>query len=322
MSEIDDLFASATERTPLVSRDGKSGVPMERVVIDGERYVAKHMEVAGDWLARATGDFGLRQLHLWETGVYQRVPPCIDPVVVAVAREGRRGVLLMRDVGEHLVPEGDEPISRPQHLGFLDHLAALHAEFWDWPEDFGLATDGNRYAMFGPEVVRVESELGPGNVIPQLMAKGWEQLRERDTRSARVTLALLDDPGPLLVALARTPRTFIHGDPKLGNLGSHPDGTTIAIDWAYAGPGESACELAWYLSINSARLPQPKEDAIAAFRAALERRGIDTGSWWDAQLALALLGAFVQLGWEKTLGGGDELAWWEARVLEAEPYLA
>ena len=29
--------------------------------------------------------------------------------------------------------------------------------------------------------------------------------------------------------------------------------------------------------------------------------------WWDAQIALALLGAFVQFGWEKALGGGDEL---------------
>jgi Phosphotransferase enzyme family len=322
MSAIDELLASATERTPLVSDDGKSGVPIERVVIGGQRFVAKHMEVAGDWLARATGDFGLRQLRLWEAGVYQRVPACIDPVVVAAAREGRRGVLLMRDVGDHLVPEGDDPIPLDQHLRFLDHLAALHAAFWGWTDDLGLTPDGNRYAMFGHEVVRIEARTDPGNVIPQLMAKGWEQLRTRATRSAPIVLALLDDPGPLLVALARTPRTFIHGDPKLGNLGSHPDGTTIAIDWAYAGPGEATCELAWYLSINAARLPHAKEDAITAFRAALERHGVATEPWWDTQLALALLGAYVQLGWEKVLGGGDELAWWDARAVAAEPFLA
>lgn len=322
MSAIDELLENASERTPLVSEDGKSGVPLERVVIDGQRYVAKHMEVAGDWLARASGDFGLRQLHLWEAGVYQRVPSCIDPAVVAVARDGRRGVLLMHDVGDYLVPEGDDPISLEQHLRFLDHLAALHAAFWDWREDFGLATDGLRYEMFGHDVVRVEAALGSDSVIPQLVAKGWEQLRAGKTRCAPTVLALLDDPGPLLVALARTPRTFIHADTKIGNLGSHPDGRTIAIDWEYAGPGEAACELAWYLSINSARLPHSKEATIAAYRAALERAGIDTEPWWDAQLALALLGAFVQLGWEKTLGGGDELEWWDARAAAAERYLA
>ena len=321
VNAIEQLLDGATERTPLVSEDGKSGVPIERVVIDGRRYVAKYMEVAGDWLARATGDFGLRQLHLWETGVYQRVPNCIDPVVVGAARDGRRGVLLMRDIGEHLVPEGDEPISLEQHLGFLDHLAALHAAFWDWDEEFGLTPDGNRYAMFGPHVVSVEAKIGD-SPIPPLMAKGWELLRGGDARSAAMVLSLLEDPGPLLVALERTPRTFIHGDPKLGNLGSHPDGTTIAIDWAYAGPGESACELAWYLSINAARLPHPKEDAIAAFRAALERRGINTEPWWEAQLALALLGGFVQFGWEKALGGpGDELDWWIDRATEASRLL-
>jgi hypothetical protein len=35
-----------------------------------------------------------------------------------------------------------------------------------------------------------------------------------------------------------------------------------------------------------------------------------------------LLGAFVQFGWEKALGGGDELAWWNARAEAAERYLA
>ena len=320
VNAIDELFERASERTPLVADDGKSGVPMERVVIDGQRFVAKHMEIGGDWLARATGDFGLRQIHLWEAGVYQRVPACIDPVVVGAAREGRRGVLLMHDVGEHLVPEGDDPIPLEQHLRFLDHLAALHAAFWEWDEDFGLATDGLRFTMFGPDVVRVEAGIGD-SVIPPLIGKGHDLLRASNTHGAAITLALLDDPGPLLVALARTPRTFLHGDTKMGNLGSHPDGRTIAIDWAYAGPGEATSEITWYLAINSARLPQSKEATIVAYRAALERQGIDTEPWWDAQLALALLGAFVQFGWEKALGGGDELAWWEARAVEAERYL-
>ena len=47
------------------------------------------------------------------------------------------------------------------------------------------------------------------------------------------------------------------------------------------------------------------------YRAALERQGVATDEWWDRQLGLCLLGALVQFGWEKALGGyDDELAWW------------
>ena len=109
--------------------------------------------------------------------MYQRMPSCIDPVVVGVARDGRRGVLLMHDVGAHLVPEGDDPIPLEQHLRFLDHLATLHATFWGWEDDIGLTTDGIRYAMFGPSVVRVEAELGNDSAIPPLIGQGHERLR-------------------------------------------------------------------------------------------------------------------------------------------------
>ena len=43
-------------------------------------------------------------------------------------------------------------------------------------------------------------------------------------------------------------------------------------------------------------------------------RGVDTAGWWDRQLELALLGAFVQLGWSKA-GDPAELAWWTERVV-------
>ena len=76
------------------------------------------------------------------------------------------------------------------------------------------------------------------------------------------------------------------------------------------------------LSVNCRRLPQSKEDSIATYRAALQAAGIDTEPWWDRQLALSLLGALVQFGWEKALGGYDEeLAWWETDAIRAERLL-
>ena len=65
-----------------------------------------------------------------------------------------------------------------------------------------------------------------------------------------------------------------------------------------------------------------KDETIAAYRGALERRGIDTQPWWDRQLALCLLGTMLLLGWEKSFDeSGVELAWWRDRVLEAVHHL-
>jgi len=124
------------------------------------------------------------------------------------------------------------------------------------------------------------------------------------------------DPSPLVVRIQDTPLSFVHGDWKLGNVGTAADGRTVLIDWTY--PGESPCtyELAWYLAINRARMPQSKEDTIARFRSSLAREGVDTAWWFDDQLALSLLAALVVFGWEKALGEDDELAWWCHRARE------
>ena len=101
------------------------------------------------------------------------------------------------------------------------------------------------------------------------------------------------------------------------------DGRTVVLDWEQPGRGAPLSDLAWYLAINCRRLPQSKEASIAAYREELEGCGIDTGPWWDRQLALCLLGAMVLFGWEKALGGYDEeLAWWETKSLAAAALLS
>ena len=50
-----ELLAGATERTALDEAPGKSGATLERVVIDGEAYVLKHLDLAQDWTMRASG---------------------------------------------------------------------------------------------------------------------------------------------------------------------------------------------------------------------------------------------------------------------------
>ena len=131
------------------------------------------------------------------------------------------------------------------------------------------------------------------------------------------------DPSPLVAALERTPSTLVHGNWKLGNLGTDDRGRTVVIDWESPGRGAPCSDLAWYLAINSARLPQSKEAAAEAYRNGLEALGVDTEPWWDDQLRLSLLGGLVQFGWEKALGGpGPELDWWLARAGEGARLLA
>jgi hypothetical protein len=319
-ASIDELVAGVTDRVPLAQTDGKSGSTLERLTIDGRRYVLKYMHPDLDWIARVLGDLGCWPVRLWTSGLLDRVPPEIDHTVVGavegLGRNGWGGALLMRDVAPWLIPEGDTVVPLEVHLGFLDHMAALHAAFWGFEDEIGLLPLSGRFLFFSDGMIEVERARGFPHVVPRLAAEGWSRLAGVGHPAVAPILELRRDPTALVAALQATPQTFIQGDWKMGNIGRHPDGRTILLDWAYPGQAPPTVELAWYLGINSARMPHTKEDAIAAYREALEQRGIATAGWWDGQLALALLGEALILGWEKALGGGGELEWWLDRAAE------
>jgi aminoglycoside phosphotransferase (APT) family kinase protein len=114
----------------------------------------------------------------------------------------------------------------------------------------------------------------------------------------------------------------VHGNWKLDNLGTDSSGRTVLFDWELPGLGAPLSDVAWYLAINCRRLPHSKEAAIDAYRESLDSAGVETEPWWDRQLALSLLGALVQFGWEKALGGyDDELAWWDEHAVAAATLL-
>ena len=313
---LDDLLAHATTREPWVPEDTKSGARFERVVIGEGRYVLKYQDPRDDWLMRATGDPGDRYVRLWEHGLLGRLPAELDAAVVACKFDGTVGMVLLRDVSSQLLPPGT-PFSRSQHDRFLDHMAAMHAAFWGWRDDAGLTSLATRYLMYSPAVARAEATLGSRAMVPKVMAQGWARLAEVSPRVAGIVLPLLDDPTPLVAALEKVPHTLVHGDWKAANLGSHPDGRTVLLDFGEV-PGEASpiADLSWYLALNSDLLPEPKEQSTANYRAALERHGVRTGGWWDRAVSLELLGAMLQFGWEKALSPTSELAWWEARTLK------
>jgi len=320
---VEELVRGGT-RSTMTPDDTKSGARFEWVVIDGERYVLKHQDVADDWLMRATGDdVGRRYVALWEHGILDRVPDVIDHATVGCAYDGRAGAILLRDVSRGLLPLGDVPFAVDQHRRFLDRMAALHAAFWGWRDDIGLTPLTSRYLAFSPAVAKAEAALGSTAEVPPLMAAGWSKLPAVAPAAAEVVLPLHDDPSALLAALDTVPHTFVHGDWKAGNLGEHADGRTIVLDWGeFPGEASPLADLAWYLALNAARLPESKDATIETYRASLEAQGVGTASWWDDALALELLATMVQFGWEKALGGpGPELDWWARRARQGAQLL-
>jgi hypothetical protein len=319
--QVQELLAGAASRESVLPDDARAGAAYERVTIGGDAYFVKRLSPASDWIMRVTGDHVHRPYLVWRAGIMDRAPGCIDHTVVAMEVDGAgdRAVLtmLMRDVGGSLVPPGDTVVPPRQHENFIAHMAALGAAFWGWDDDIGLTTMAQRLRFFAPGNIAAELDAAEVPAPIAAAAAGWAALPGRSPLLSKIARLIHDRPGLLTVPLAGTPRTFLHGDWKMGNLGAHPDGRTILLDWAYPGSGPACWDLCWYLALNRARLPEPKEAVISRFRAALEGHGIDTGRWWQQQLDLCMIGIMATFGWEKALGDAGELAWWQDRVAGA-----
>jgi hypothetical protein len=322
MAPVTELLGRASRRDALRPGDARSGSHFEAVVIDGQRYFLKRTTPSLDWIMRVTHDRVHRNYLVWQAGIMDRVPQVIDHTVVAMelggGEDGNELAILMRDVGAHLVPEGDMVVPADQHNGFVAHLAALSAAFWGWRDTVGgLTTMEERVRFFAPDNIAAEL-LVPDVPGPVAAAdRGWALLPDRSPLLWRAAAAVHAQPALVCEPLAATPVTFLHGDWKMGNLGTHPDGRTILLDWAYPGSGPACWDLCWYLALNRARLPEAKEVALDRFRRALEALGVDTAGWWDTQLDLCSVAIMATFGWEKALGDDDELRWWERRVGDA-----
>src|ERR1700694_4157281 len=91
---IEELSGGAAERQPVKRSDSLSGSTVEWVDVHGERCLIKHLCVDDDWILRATGDLGIRQVELWRRGLFDRLPECLDSALLGGAagrREGGRG---------------------------------------------------------------------------------------------------------------------------------------------------------------------------------------------------------------------------------------
>jgi hypothetical protein len=194
-------------------------------------------------------------------------------------------------------------------------MATMHAHFWGWRDTIGLGPLTHRFRFFAPDNIAPELRRPDCSPVITIADEGWRRLAERAPQLSALATGIHADPRPLAGALATTPMTFVAGDWKMGNLGRHPDGRSIVLDWAYPGEAPGCWDLGWYLALNRARMPITKEATIVHYRESLERHGVETGGWFDRQLGLSLLAIAACFGWEKAHGDEDELRWWEDRAL-------
>ncbi len=324
---LDELINGATNRIEVRTSDAKSGAQFARLRIDGKPYFLKTLSAESDWIMRVTGNTTNWEYRVWQAGLYQQVPDVIEPAIVGMALEGEgstaRLSILMSEHGDDLVPPGDDPLPLAQHLDFIDHMAAFHARFMGWRDTLGVQDLARRFLFFAPEVIAPELGVDdiPGPVY--VADQGWGLLPERAPRLDSLVRSVHAEPHSLADAMRQTPGTFVSGDWKLGNLGTDPRlRRTVLLDWAYPGEAPPCWELMWYLALNRSRLPQSKEDTIVTYRSALERHGVDTTGWWERQLGLCTVGIMATLAWEKAVGDGDELAWWESAALAGAAFLS
>ncbi|HUG15352.1 MAG TPA: phosphotransferase [Thermomicrobiales bacterium] len=329
-------------REPLSSAESASGATLERITVTNAAgqhasYVVKRLSPLGDWIARATRDERMREYQLAASAIPGALPSAIGTAVAGATTLATGGAaLIMRDVSDCLALPGDEPFSRGQTTRALEGLAQLHSTFYGFParlmSGLGLCSLGSWLTLLAPATGRREANPAPGSV-PSLLVSGWATFATQEPAAWRLLGPLLDDPGPVVTALRECPDTFIHGDPKAGNL-VFEDGQVVLLDWALSARAPGAIDLGWFLAVNSAKLPMPREEAIETYRAERERlrRLPSQGQQWERELALGLLAGTLRLGWAKALGAasGDpkirereraEVAWWADAAIRAQRWL-
>lgn len=309
---------SGATREPM-THDGFSGAELVRLRRDdGASFVLKTMSVERDWIMRATDDVRCREAALAPPPF--ALPTAVQTPSLGAARDGDGYALLMADIAPSLLPPG--PIGESTLDTIIAAMAALHATVlppgaMEAPYWCGLA---ERLTLLTPAGADVAARCG-APVAADLVA-GWALFRRHATPRGLETIdALAADPAPLVGALGMLEPALLHGDLKLDNIGVDGDGRIWLIDWAMALVAPPAVDLAWFLAVNSRRLPVALDEVM--------RRYADASSLPPAGRArhdaLVTVCALLLRGWRKALdaeaGDGEELAWWCERVEAAAEYV-
>ena len=242
---------------------------------------------------RQTGDLGCVPVTVWESGVLDLLPDCIDHATVGAARDGgpaRRGADARRRRcarARRRVAPVDRGAAPPASSTTSPRATRPS---WGWRDDVGLVPLANRYSFFGPDALDVRGGAGFPHPVPRIAAEGWARARRRLAPSWPPRSRPL--PPGAVGAARRAGRDAQHACSTAtgSSRTSAPTprrahGARRLVD---VGRGSAAHRAAALRSRSTGRASphgHGHDDVPStAYRAALERRGVDTAPWWERQL--------------------------------------
>lgn len=308
--------------------DGWSGARLTLVERGPERFIFKRLPPDGGWIGAATRD-GPVPREAWLAAHGPVLPEPLSAPYLGAGREPDGGsAIVMPNLSATLLP-WDRPVSAEALDRVLGGIAALHDRP---PAGIGIPDEPWWSCPLRERVTLISRRSlerpGPArDAVGARILPGWDAWDRRATPAARDLIASLDAaPEPLVGALRSLPRTLLHGDMKLANVGLAADGSVQLVDWQMALVGPIAVELGWLLVSNVAALPIRPADVLERYRRVVRDGG---GAAWQRQSDLAWVVGLLLRGWRKGMDAeagvtlasgvpaGDDLAEWCERAVDA-----
>jgi hypothetical protein len=301
---------------------GFSGSSHEKVILHLENaetifLIVKHIYPSRDMTIWRSGNIHDREVMLLDDKEMGDVWDIFQSVYIAYAIEDNNSALLMHDVSKNLFPDVREPILPEQEDIILHKLAQMHAHYWqqDLLSKSWLASQNIFFSFLGPLAPEEEKAAGRQHPIFELVQNGWGLALQ--SLPANIKDFILNPPIEKMTE--GLPKTLIHGDSKLANFAIVSDNKVCAFDWTMAAYASPACEIGWYISVNSSRLSRPKEAVMNRYRELLQTElnfSIENTAW-DQMVDVAILTGAEILLWNKALnlqknisGAKEEWNWW------------
>lgn len=200
-------------------------------------------------------------------------------------------LLIMEDLVEAGIrwhPPGG-PISVDDASKVLAGMATWHAPFWDDP-----ALDEHRW-------LQTPQQSSAQDTTKMFVQFGIQILKENWADSIPAVVRDADDLESafftMMASSSAAPRTLLHGDPHLGNLGLI-DGDPVFLDWQVIRRGNAALDLSYFLTM-SLDIDDRRAHEQELLREYLDRRtslgGGEQGfdSLWASYRAQGLYGLLV-----------------------------
>lgn len=315
LRDLTGLSVTGVERLPFIVAH-RSANELHQIWLEtdagGRRLILKVFQPRRDWVMRLTHDTLTREAMLYVHGVYTQMPPEIVVPVIAAARHDDTWANLMLDVSADLLPLNTMQ-SQMNARRLVKHLAAIHARFWNSPAlqnpALGLSSLEDFLTVLAP--ARVQAEINAGNAHPvmDMAARGWQKFAaSAPTDVVGIIQGFQNHPGWMLAELERHPKTLVHGDYKLPNLGLDRSGRAIVLDWQDATSGPGMLDLGYFLALNAGWLPFDLSGLVEMYAGALSAQG-HAVSAREIDLGLVAGGA-LRLLWLMWLNDQNDLEWW------------